>query len=802
MEGLLLLVILVPVIFLFLILILLSRIGEQRRLLEALYDKFGQLGGEISSLTNELRQQKAPAEMKPVPPVTVPEPPVVRPAAATPPPVEVPEPPVAIPTPVSITIEEKITVEIKQEPIPEPSDAFKDYAPYPEETSKRDIEKFIGENLANKIGIAILVLGIAFFIKFAIDKDWINETGRVIIGLICGAILMGFAHYLRNTYRSFSSVLVGGGLSVFYFSVAFAFHQYGLISQTAAFIYMVVISGLGVVLSLYYKRQELAILATIGAFITPFLVSTGKENYIALFTYICIVNAGLMALAWFKRWPAINSIALFFTTIIFGGWITRHTLLVSPSTLPLKDALLFASLFYLQFVTMNILNTIRLKNKFTAFDFIVLLGVNLLYYLSGMLILDFWTEVNYNGLFTALLGVFNLLLAILFYRKKSVDRNFVHLLVALGLSYISLVAPVQFKGNHIVLFWAAEAVILLWLSQRTRMQLLAKASLVVLLAMLVSAFSNWAQQYGLSTVILPIIINKGFITGIVVSVSLFIYCKLLYSDSDPLFSNPANLQTLRRATLIAAITITFLTGLLEIAFQFNSRYPELPLANAYIQAYSYASAILLLWIFRRDNSFPVMKFLFTCLCFAVYLSSTQATYEASIYLLGAGKGFLFLGHWVAVLLLLWLLYDLIVFFFRQQTKSWQDYSTAFTWIAAIGIVVVLSIELYHVNLWAHYPSDEWLWWENLYFRAGLSILWGLCSFAMMWLGMKKTFKPLRIISLTLFTVTLIKLFSYDIVKVPAGGKIAAFILLGVLLLAISFMYQRLKRIILENDAGS
>jgi uncharacterized membrane protein len=68
----------------------------------------------------------------------------------------------------------------------------------------------------------------------------------------------------------------------------------------------------------------------------------------------------------------------------------------------------------------------------------------------------------------------------------------------------------------------------------------------------------------------------------------------------------------------------------------------------------------------------------------------------------------------------------------------------------------------------------------------------------MWLGMKKNFRPLRIISLSLFTVTLLKLFFYDIINIPPGGKIAAFILLGVLLLVISFMYQRLKKIIIDN----
>ena len=161
----------------------------------------------------------------------------------------------------------------------------------------------------------------------------------------------------------------------------------------------------------------------------------------------------------------------------------------------------------------------------------------------------------------------------------------------------------------------------------------------------------------------------------------------------------------------------------------------------------------------------------------------------------------FIVHWVGSLILLWLLYDLIVYFFNARERIWLEFAAPFTWITATGIVIVLSAEMYVIMLWNFYSNQaDWEWWQNLYYKAGLSMLWGFCSFIMMWLGMKKKFRPLRIISLTLFTITVIKLFLYDIRKIPPGGKIAAFILLGILLLAVSFMYQRLKKIIIDNSA--
>ena len=51
-------------------------------------------------------------------------------------------------------------------------------------------EKFIGENLFGKIGILVFVIGVGFFVKYAIDKDWINETLRTVLGFLTGSALL------------------------------------------------------------------------------------------------------------------------------------------------------------------------------------------------------------------------------------------------------------------------------------------------------------------------------------------------------------------------------------------------------------------------------------------------------------------------------------------------------------------------------------------------------------------------------------------------------------------------------------
>ncbi len=660
-----------------------------------------------------------------------------------------------------------------------------------------DWEKFIGENLANKIGIAVLVLGISFFVKYAIDNDWINEAGRVIVGFVSGGILTGIAHYIRNKYRSFSSVLIGGGLTVFYFTTAYAFHQYHLVGQQPAFIIMVVISAFAVILSLYYGRQELAIIATIGGFITPFLVASGEGNYIALFTYLGILNTALTVLAWFKKWPAINSIALIFTTLIFGSWVISRTLF--SDDLPYTNAWLFATFFYLQFICMNIVNNLRRSNQFRAFDFIIVLSTNFLYYLVGIYIISIQQE-HLKGLFTLSLAVFNSVLLAVFYKNLKVDRNFISLLTGLVLTFVSLIPLVQFSGSSTTLFWAAEAVILLWIYQRTRLVHLKLASVTVFILMFASLFYTWFTVYLVNDRVLAVLINKGFTTSVAVTVALFIYANLLKKEKEPAFLS-SEIPTGPMAGYIGGVAyaMAYLTGVLEISYQFITRFPGTQIYTVYIQAFSFAAAIVILLSNRRSASFSMLKMVLTGIALIIYLFYLNTGFGVSATMIKSPDRALFAAHWIAAILLLGLLVDAARYFFGSLNIKYVSYRPALTSIASISIVLLLSVEMYHILLWTHPGSEnDLVWWENLYYKAGLSILWSFCSFIMIWLGIRNNFQPLRILGLTLFTITLVKLFFYDIRNIPPGGKIAAFILLGILLLTVSFMYQRLKKILLDK----
>ncbi len=123
---------------------------------------------------------------------------------------------------------------------------------------------------------------------------------------------------------------------------------------------------------------------------------------------------------------------------------------------------------------------------------------------------------------------------------------------------------------------------------------------------------------------------------------------------------------------------------------------------------------------------------------------------------------------------------------------------AFNWFLPFMALYLLSAELDHIAVLVRAPeaADATL---GTVHRTGYALLWGLFAFGLMFMGLRSKSRDLRVVAIVVFAVTLAKLFLFDLRGLGEGGKIAAFISLGILLLLISFMYQRLKKIILKDD---
>jgi uncharacterized membrane protein len=210
--------------------------------------------------------------------------------------------------------------------------------------ARADLEKFIGENLISKIGIIILIIGVGIGVKYSIDNELISPLARIIVGYVFGFGLIGLAIKLKPKYHNFSAALISGGMAIMYFVTYFAFSLYGLIPQSSAFALMGMFTVFTVAAAVFYGRQVIAHIGLVGAYAVPFLLSSDSGNYLMLFSYMAVVNSGILVIAFKKDWTPVFYTASGFTWLIFFGWFVskysgEHLYLSSPrSRLPKRNA--------------------------------------------------------------------------------------------------------------------------------------------------------------------------------------------------------------------------------------------------------------------------------------------------------------------------------------------------------------------------------------------------------------------------------------------------------------------------------
>jgi len=126
----------------------------------------------------------------------------------------------------------------------------------------------------------------------------------------------------------------------------------------------------------------------------------------------------------------------------------------------------------------------------------------------------------------------------------------------------------------------------------------------------------------------------------------------------------------------------------------------------------------------------------------------------------------------------------------------QDFLTRYP----LNFNIAFDLLLYISVLWI--ASSELITWLDIMKfsesdKLGLSILWGVYALILIGVGIWQRKKHLRVGAILVFTVTLIKLFFYDISHLDTVAKTIVFVSLGVLLLIISFLYNKYKILIAE-----
>jgi len=454
---------------------------------------------------------------------------------------------------------------------------------------------------------------------------------------------------------------------------------------------------------------------------------------------------------------------------------------------------------------MNIINNLKENEKFTAFDFILLVINSFLYYAAGMYLIGEFAE-DYRGIFTVSIALLNFVFAFPLYKRSQIDRSLVFLLIGLVLTFVSLAAPVQLDGNYITMFWAIESVLLLWLSQKSGIRLLKIASFLIILLMIVSLIMDWEQIYispDYDAQPLAIILNRGFITSIVSIVALVFNMNLLKRDDDIQFMKKLPADVFSTIVTIFVIISLYVALVLEIGYQVDQYFDYYQLTVVALSFFTYLYIlVILIWAGVKNVKYVFEGItILALLSLFIYAFGVGLEYKNVIYnnLYEEINNNFSLIHFLTALIAL-----SIAFFtwdnIRKISKNNKVFVNIVLWTNIILSVVILSNELDYIVLLVNQPDMEQVYsLVRAVHRIGWPIMWGVFAFVLMIIGMKKNMKMLRIISISLFFFTLLKLFAVDVWDMSEGGRIAAFISLGILLLVISFLYQKLRKLIFEEE---
>ena len=355
---------------------------------------------------------------------------------------------------------------------------------------KRSLESRIGSQWFNRIGILAMLIGMAWFLKFAIDNHWIGPLGRVLIGMIAGAGLIAWSQrFLAKGYQAFSYSLKAVGSGTLYLSLWAAFSLYQLIPSAVALVAMIAVTAFNGYLAWLQDAELLALYAIVGGLSTPLLLSTGENHEVTLFSYLLMLDLAVLVLTALRSWSRILVGAYAGTVLFVLGWALRFYSKEAEGT-----TASFVLCFFLLFALAPRL--VRLRNEdersasgWDALALVVLPLLNAALGFVGFLaIFDpargawtaAWLAVGFAAFYLALLR----LPAIGPLHKTPVVLSGLHL--AAAVVFLTLAIPLKTQGRWLTIGWLVEGAALLWGSVRLRSKLLQGLAILCLVLGLIA----------------------------------------------------------------------------------------------------------------------------------------------------------------------------------------------------------------------------------------------------------------------------------------------------------------------------
>ena len=634
--------------------------------------------------------------------------------------------------------------------------------------SSLGLEQRIGARWATWVGIVVILVAAALFLKWAFDNEYLGPAARVGVGVVGGLLMLvsGLLLHRRQDVPYLSEGLAGGGLGCLYLSLFAAHALYGLIGPAAAFTSMFAVTLLGTLVAVLSGRLSTAVLAVLGGLLTPVLLRVERPDERNLLAYLLVLDALVLLVARFRTWPALTQLA-------WGGsaLLLLPTLWGAPQAPhPLARLLLLSALF-LVFLVAPLFRERATGHRNEPIDLMLVVANAAGYFWAVYFTLEA-TRPGLEAPWAVGLAVLYRLVSSDYGARVSADP--VPVLVHEGVSwtFLTLAIPLALDVQWITLAWAVEGVMLLWLASRVPISVAAWGGLVALLL----AFSRAVAFDRYWSADIVAVWNLTFLVHLLVAGALAVGGWLggRITAEGRFRPNPPLLQGVLWAASVVTLAVLFWrepTGLWPatlltfeiVVVAWLGRGSTSP---AFVVAIPFLAVVLILRVLLADDdlsraaagsllNLPLLSRVGACLGmglaggFLVRAPGASARLVGRIVSGGAGL----------VLLL-------------ALSLAWTRYQGALESAArASGRRVVGDVG-----------------WRV---QVGLSVLWTVyAALALAW-GFARRNPPVRYAALALLGLTVFKVFAVDFAAAKTSLRILSFLVLGVVLLLVSLVYQKL-----------
>ena len=659
----------------------------------------------------------------------------------------------------------------------------------PEIAFRIDWEQVLGRNWFAIIGGIAVVLGIGFFLKLAFDNNWINDIGRIALGVVVGIGFLGVGEYAQRRVPRWAQAVTASGAAILYLTIYAAFGLYQLISPTAAFLLLAVVVTVAVLLALRYESLVIALLGLVGAFISPVMLGPDLPDERLALVYILIVDVGILAISTFRNWRWLTLVGLAGSYGIFAYWMLE----VSGFN-PVFAQIALTGIF-LTFAAATPLFHILWRRMPGAAD-LSLMSVNAVAYFALTTAIlwddyDGWFGLIAFGL-TALYGV----IALAAFKRSGTPARTAVFALGIAAVFLTMAFPLQFSGYSVAVAWAAQGVVMVWMSfYLGRWQTRAFGIAVLALAVChLVLFDFWVDAEGYTP-----ILNGRFLTMAVV-IGAFYAAGIIYRRNweaegqfkverwaMPTMLGIANLLTLallsleivnfRESDRLSWAGVFGLGSRLE--FQSGTHLVLTLLWAAYGTAVV-AAGMLRRYEPARWGGLAVLGVaVWKLLTYDVFLDLDSLTFTPLLNM-----------RFLTFALMLGLL-SVLAFRFRRDESVLTE-REAFVFPALLVVSNTVALWMLSQEVFYYFDSLEERHGGD-YFSAmhlSLTVLWAVYSMGTIGAGIAAQSSRVRLAGMGLLAIPVAKLFVYDVFLLDLAYRVAAFITLGCMLLGMGLVYQR------------